>query len=134
MNIQVFKLQPHGDERGSLIALEVERNIPFKIERVYYMYGTSEGVRRGYHAHRTLRQVAISVRGSCRFLLDDGEEQIDLSLDNSTQALLIEPLIWHEMFDFSEDGVLLMLADQPYQADDYIRDYDQFLRCAKYNV
>ena len=131
MNIQVFKLLPHGDERGSLIALEVERNIPFKIERVYYMYGTSEGVRRGYHAHRTLRQVAISVRGSCRFLLDDGEEQIDLSLDNSTQALLIEPLIWHEMFDFSEDGVLLMLADQPYQADDYIRDYDQFLRCVK---
>lgn len=133
MNIQIFTLQVHGDDRGSLVALEQDKNIPFHIKRIYYMFATLADVRRGFHAHKNLRQVAIAVRGSCRFLLDDGNEKIELLLDNSSQALLIEPMVWHEMFEYSEDCVLLVLASEFYSSTDYIRDYNQFLNAVKIN-
>jgi dTDP-4-dehydrorhamnose 3,5-epimerase-like enzyme len=69
MKINFIPLQKHGDDRGSLVALEEENNIPFSIKRVYYIFDTKEGVRRGFHAHKKLKQVAIAVKGSCRFLL-----------------------------------------------------------------
>lgn len=127
MQIRIIQLQTHGDERGALIALEQGKNIPFEIKRVYYMYKTLEGVRRGFHAHKNLKQVAIAVRGTCRFLLDDGKERIELLLDNPAQGVLIESCIWREMFDFSDDCVLMVLADQLYDESDYIRDYAHFL-------
>lgn len=122
-----MQLQAHGDERGSLIALEEGKNIPFQVKRVYYMFDTGEGVRRGYHAHKSLKQVAIAVRGSCRFMLDDGTEKIDIRLDNPNQGLLIESFIWREMYDFSADCVLMVLADNLYDEADYVRDYPTFL-------
>jgi len=127
MNIQMIPLQTHGDDRGALVALEDGKNIPFEIKRVYYLFKTIKSVRRGFHAHKCLKQVAIVVRGSCRFLLDDGRERVEVVLDNPAQGLLIESFMWHEMFDFSEDCVLMMLADQHYDEADYIRDYDDFL-------
>ncbi|EOC0865181.1 WxcM-like domain-containing protein [Cronobacter muytjensii] len=127
MNIKIIPLQAHGDDRGSLIALEEENNIPFEIKRVYYMFNTQPGVRRGLHAHRKLKQVAIAVRGSCRFVLDDGRERIEVVLDNPAQGLLIDSCLWREMYDFSEDCVLMVLADSHYDESDYIRDYDKFL-------
>jgi len=127
MNIQFLQLQTHGDDRGSLIALEEGKNIPFSVKRVYYMFDTREGVRRGFHAHRTLKQVAVAVRGSCRFMLDDGREKIDIRLDHPHQGLLIESFIWREIYDFSEDCVLMVLADQLYTESDYVRDYASFL-------
>ncbi len=127
MNIQFLQLQTHGDDRGSLIALEEGKNIPFSVKRVYYMFDTREDVRRGFHAHRTLKQVAIAVRGSCRFMLDDGREKIDIRLDHPHQGLLIESFIWREIYDFSEDCVLMVLADQLYTESDYVRDYASFL-------
>jgi hypothetical protein len=110
-----------------LIALEEKSNIPFEIKRVYYMFKTGEDVRRGFHAHKTLKQVAIAVRGSCKFLLDDGTEQITVTLDHPAQGLLIESFMWREMFDFSPDCVLMVLADQLYDEADYVRNYDQFI-------
>lgn len=127
MQVNIIPLQAHGDDRGSLIALEEGKNIPFPVKRVYYLFKTKEGVRRGFHAHKALKQVAIAVRGSCRFVLDDGNEQVEVLLDNPAQGLLIESFIWHEMYDFSEDCVLMVLADQLYDESDYIRDYDIFL-------
>lgn len=127
MQIKLIPLQPHGDDRGSLVALEEGQNIPFEIKRVYYMFKTKEDVRRGLHAHRKLKQVAIAVRGSCRFVLDDGKERVEILLDNPAQGLLIESCMWREMYDFSEDCVLMVLADQLYDETDYIRDYDKFL-------
>lgn len=127
MQVNIIPLQAHGDDRGSLIALEEGKNIPFPVKRVYYLFKTKEGVRRGFHAHKALKQVAIAVRGSCRFALDDGNEQVEVLLDNPAQGLLIESFIWHEMYDFSEDCVLMVLADQLYDESDYIRDYDIFL-------
>lgn len=131
LKIQFLQLQAHGDERGSLIALEEEKNIPFTIKRVYYLFDTGEGVRRGFHAHRSLKQVAIAVRGSCRFLLDDGKEKIDIRLDHPQQGLLIESFVWREMYDFSPDCVLMVLADNLYDESDYVRDYATFLQIAE---
>ncbi|MBN3144805.1 MULTISPECIES: sugar 3,4-ketoisomerase [Pectobacterium] len=127
MQIRLIQLQTHGDDRGALVALEQDKNIPFEIKRVYYLFKTKEGVRRGFHAHKALKQVAIAVRGSCRFLLDDGAEKVDILLDNPAQGLLIDSYIWREMYDFSDDCVLMVLADQPYDESDYIRNYDEFL-------
>ena len=126
MKIELIPLQVHGDERGSLVALEEMKDVPFKIQRVYYMFDTLKDVRRGFHAHKNLRQMAIPVRGSCRFLLDDGTEKINVFLDDPASGLLIEPMIWHEMYDYSDDCVLMVIADDKYDESDYIRDYDKF--------
>ncbi|WP_105636306.1 sugar 3,4-ketoisomerase [Cronobacter dublinensis] len=130
MNIQIIPLQKHGDARGSLIALEEQKNVPFSIKRVYYMFDTQEGVRRGFHAHKQLMQLAVAVRGSCKFLLDDGVSQEVISLDDPSQGLLIEKMVWHEMFDYSDDCVLMVLADDLYDESDYIRDYSLFKKIA----
>lgn len=120
-----------GDDRGSLIALEGNKNIPFDIKRIYYIYGTKTGVSRGFHAHKALKQVAIAVSGSCRFILDDGIEREDILLNDPAQGLLIESFMWREMHDFSEDCVLMVLADQLYDESDYIRNYDEFISLIK---
>ncbi|MFT5923080.1 MAG: dTDP-4-dehydrorhamnose 3,5-epimerase-like enzyme [Paraglaciecola sp.] len=127
MDIKLIQLKSCGDERGSLIALEERSNIPFEIKRVYYMFNTGDGVRRGFHAHKALKQVAIAVRGSCKFMLDDGTEKIEVTLNHPAQGLLIESFMWREMFDFSADCVLIVLADQVYDEADYVRNYDQFI-------
>lgn len=117
-----------GDERGALIALEqLSEMIPFDIKRVYYIFGTQEKVRRGFHAHRKLRQVAFCVSGSCRILLDDGIERQEVLLDHPAKGLFIEQMIWHEMYNFSSDCVLLVIASELYDESDYIRNYDHFL-------
>lgn len=118
-----------GDSRGSLIALETFENIPFDVKRVYYIFDTLSGVSRGFHAHQNLKQVLICVKGSCRILLDDGNLKDNITLDSPQTGLLIESLVWREMHDFSEDCVLLVLASEYYDETDYIRDYDNFLRC-----
>lgn len=115
-----------GDARGNLVAIEARRDVPFDIARVYYLYGTDTDVARGFHAHRTLRQWAVCVAGSCTILLDDGAAQETLTLDDPAVGLAILPMVWHEMRDFAPGTVLLVLADQPYEEADYIRNYDDF--------
>jgi len=126
MNCQLIDFKIMGDERGSLIALEEHHNAPFDIKRVYYIFGTKEGVRRGYHAHKDLKQIAVCVSGSCRFHLDDGKEKKEIILDSPDRGLLIEGLIWREMYDFSPDCVLMVIASEYYDDKDYIRDYNKF--------
>lgn len=128
MSTSIIDFKVIGDERGSLIALENNHNIPFDVKRVYYIYGTKTDVRRGYHAHINLRQVAICVHGSCKFLLDDGSEKKHVQLDSADKGLLIEGLVWREMYDFSQDCVLIVLADEYYAEDDYIRNYNDFTK------
>lgn len=129
--IKTVEFKPLGDDRGSLVALEANKSVPFEIKRVYYIFGTKEGVSRGYHAHRNLKQVAVAVTGSCRFVLDDGTRQESIVLDSSTKGLLIEGLIWREMHDFTPDCVLMVLASEYYDETDYIRDYHAFVREAR---
>lgn len=131
MNHKIINFKTNGDDRGSLIAIENNHNIPFDIKRVYYIFGTKEGVRRGFHAHKNLKQLAICVSGSCKFLLDDGQTKEDIELNNPNEGLLIQGLIWREMYDFSPECVLLVLADEYYDENDYIRNYDDFLKVVK---
>ncbi len=128
--INLIDFQSLGDERGSLVALEIgmEKAVPFDIKRVYYIYHTAEGVSRGFHAHRNLKQVAICVAGQCRMLLDNGETCEEAWLNSPTKGLLIESMVWREMHDFSADCVLLVLASEHYDETDYIRSYSEFLK------
>lgn len=128
---KILNFKTLGDERGSLIALEENYNAPFDIKRVYYIFDTKINVTRGYHAHKDLKQLAIVVKGSCTFILDDGKERKEINLNSPTKGLLIEGLIWREMKDFTKDCVLLVLASEHYDENDYIRDYTDFLREVK---
>lgn len=119
-----------GDERGSLVAVEAGRDIPFPVRRVYYIFSTEEGVSRGFHAHKALKQLLVCVSGSCRVLLDNGQENVNVWLDSPSKGLLVEGMIWREMHEFSADCVLLVLASEHYDEHDYIRDYDRFIELA----
>lgn len=129
--IKWIDFQILGDDRGSLVAIEQGKLIPFEIKRIYYLYDTKEGVSRGFHAHRDLKQVAICVSGKCRMVLDNGDVREDVWLDCPKKGLLIESMVWREMHDFSPDCVLLVIASQPYNESDYIRDYQEFLTVQK---
>ena len=122
----LIDLEIKGDSRGSLIALESLKNVPFAIQRVYYIFGTKPGITRGYHAHKSLRQLAICVSGRCKFLLDDGTQKNIIELNAPSQGLLIEGCVWREMYDFTSDCVLMVLANNNYDESDYIRSYDEF--------
>ena len=128
MQIVKYMFQPHGDERGMLVALEEFNDIPFRIKRVYYMYDTKEGVIRGYHAHKSLEQILICIHGSCKVKLDNGHEKKIVHLEKPYEGLYIANNMWREMYDFSPDAVLLVLASEVYNEDDYIRDYEEFLK------
>jgi UDP-2-acetamido-3-amino-2,3-dideoxy-glucuronate N-acetyltransferase len=126
MNIRIIDFEVMGDERGSLIALEQNKNIPFEIKRVYYIFDTKKDVRRGCHAHKELQQVLVAVSGSCKVLLDDGKESVEVELNSPDKGLFVDKLVWREIYDFSEDCVLLVLASEYYTEEDYIRNYQDF--------
>ncbi|APJ16129.1 TPA: WxcM-like domain-containing protein [Aeromonas hydrophila] len=126
MLIKLLDFNILGDERGQLVAIEGNRQIPFDIKRVYYLFGTKPGVARGFHAHKKLKQLAVCIKGSCRFVMDDGDNKEEVILSTPDKGLLIDAMQWHEMYDFSDDCVLMVLADQLYDESDYIRDYGLF--------
>ncbi|MCG9537200.1 sugar 3,4-ketoisomerase [Providencia huaxiensis] len=126
--INTIEFKTLGDDRGSLVSLEQNKNIPFEVKRIYYIFGTKEGVSRGFHAHKNLQQVAICVKGSCRFVLDDGHNKDEIILDSPNVGLHINSFMWREMHDFSEDCVLIVLASELYDESDYIRNYNDFLK------
>ena len=131
MLITKYVFQPHGDERGQLVALEEFKDIPFRIKRVYYMYDTGEGVVRGCHAHKTLQQILVCIHGSCKVLLDNGKEKKVIPLEKPYEGLYVSNAMWREMYDFSTDAVLMVMASELYDEDDYIRDYDEYLEYIK---
>ena len=122
-----------GDDRGSLISIEpgFNKNVPFEVKRIYYIFGTKPGVSRGFHAHKKLKQVAIAISGSCQMLLKNGIDQEIIDLNSPNLGLLIEGMTWREMHNFSADCVLMVLASEAYDESDYIRDYDVFLSQVK---
>lgn len=130
-NYKLVDFKILGDERGSLIAIEQGYNAPFEIKRVYYIFDTQKNVERGFHAHINLKQMAIAVKGSCTFVIDNGVKREEIELDNPNKGLLIEGLIWREMKNFSPDCILVVLASEHYEESDYIREYDNFLKEVK---
>ncbi|MEY8241646.1 MAG: FdtA/QdtA family cupin domain-containing protein [Cycloclasticus sp.] len=125
--VKIVELPNRGDDRGGLAVIEGGKTIPFDIKRTYYIYDTKQGVSRGFHAHRDLKQIAFCVSGSCEILLDDGKSKESVLLDDPLKALRIDEMVWHEMHDFSEDCVLLVLASDFYDECDYIRNYEEFI-------
>ena len=129
MDYQIINFQQHGDSRGQLIALEESKEVPFKIKRVYYMYDTGLDVRRGYHAHKKLEQILFCVHGECKIHLDNGlGETKEVLLDKPYLGLYIKNNLWREMYDFSSDAVLMVLASEFYDEEDYIRKYEDFIK------
>ncbi len=124
--LNTIKFNILGDERGSLISLENNKNIPFKIKRTYYIFNTEKDVSRGFHAHKKLKQLAICLKGSCDFIMDDGKKREKITLTSPDVGLIIDAMQWHEMHNFSEDCIILVLADDVYDESDYIRDYETF--------
>ena len=124
---QTINLNVLGDEKGSLIALEENKNIPFDIKRVYYIYGTKKHIRRGFHAHKNLTQVLICINGSCKVLLDDFQKKEIHELNSPDKGLTIDSMIWREMYDFSDNCILMVVANDFYNEDDYIRNYTDFI-------
>lgn len=131
MQVIKYAFQQHGDQRGMLVAIEEYKDIPFEVKRVYYMYDTRKEVHRGFHAHKNLEQVLICVNGSCKVKLDNGVETKIVSLEKPYEGLYVSNNIWREMYDFAENTVLMVLASNYYDEEDYIRDYDKFLEFVK---
>ena len=131
MEITKYTFPPHGDERGQLVAIEAMKDLPFEIKRVYYIYDTLPGVRRGFHAHTNLQQILLCVHGSCKIHLDNGTDTAEVLLDKPNEGLYISNDMWREMYDFSDGAVLLVLASEYYDESDYIRNYDDFIKLVR---
>ncbi len=123
-----LKFDALGDERGKLVVCEGEIDIPFEIKRVFYIYGSDSEVVRGKHANRESEFVLINVAGSSKVMITDGENKEIIELKRPKDGVYIPKMIWKEMYDFSEDSVLLVLASTHYDGSEYIRDYDEYLK------
>jgi dTDP-4-dehydrorhamnose 3,5-epimerase-like enzyme len=116
-----------GDHRGELVAVEGNRDIPFDIKRVFYIYDVKKNSVRGQHSHYKTMQYIIAVSGSCKVTLDDGETKKIFDLNKPNKGLFQDALIWGKMHDFSDDCVLVVFANEYYKPEDYIINYNQFL-------
>lgn len=130
-NCALIKFKEVRDKYGHLTPIEEKVDIPFEIKRVYYITKVEQGVERGFHSHRKLHQVLICLNGSVKIRLKDPDCKEVVELNNPSLGLYIGPYVWREMFDFSEESVLLVLASDYYDEDDYIRNYDFYLEEVK---
>ena len=127
--IRIVEFSDLGDERGNLVVVEGGGfDIPFEIKRVFYIYGSDAEVVRGRHANRKTEFIMINVSGKSKVKVDNGYEQDIIELNRPRMGLYLPTMIWKDMYDFSEDSVLLVLASEHYDAEEYIRNYDDFKR------
>ena len=117
----------HSDRKGNISVVENNKDIPFEVKRVYYLYDVPGGESRGAHAHKELSQLIIAASGSFTVTLDDGNVKRTFLLNRPYQGLYIKPGIWRDLDDFSSGSVCLVLASHPYDENDYIRDYEEFI-------
>lgn len=120
--------QHHSDRKGNLSVVENGSTLPFDIKRVYYLYDIPGGSSRGAHAHKELEQLIVAASGSFTVTLDDDKQKRSFFLNRPYQGLYVKPGIWRELEDFSSGAVCMVLANDIYKEEDYIRDYDVFLK------
>ena len=125
---KVLNFADLGDERGKLVVVEGEQHIPFAIQRVFYIYGSDREVVRGQHANRESEFVLINVGGTSKVRIDNGHSEAIIELNKPMMGLYIPTMVWKDMYDFSEDSILLVLASTHYDGTEYIRDYTEFLK------
>ena len=124
----ILNFEEKGDERGNLIVAEGEGiDIPFAIKRVFYIYGSDANVIRGQHANKKTEFVLINVCGTSKVKMTDGREEKIIVIDRPRMGLYLKSMIWKEMYDFSEDSIMLVLASEHYDANEYIREYSEYL-------
>ena len=129
MKVQILEFPQRGDERGHLVVAEGGVDIPFDIKRIFYIYGSDSTVVRGQHANRKTEFVLINVSGQSKVKVKDGKgNEVVFSLNRPHTGIYLPRMVWKDMYDFSEDSVLLCLASEHYDAEEYIRDYDDFVR------
>jgi hypothetical protein len=128
LDIKLIDLPKITDPRGNLTFAEAQLMVPFEIKRAYWVYDVPGGESRGGHAHKQLRQLVVALSGSFHVTLDNGFERKTVLLNHPWQGLLIDTNIWRTLDDFSSGGVCLVLASDHYDEDDYIYDYDEFLK------
>ena len=121
----------HSDRKGNLTVVENGSTLPFDVKRVYYLYDVPGGESRGAHAHRNLEQLIVAASGSFTVTLDDGKNKRSFFLNRPYQGLYVKPGLWRDLGDFSSGAVTMVLASEVYEADDYIRDYDEFIEFRK---
>jgi WxcM-like, C-terminal len=119
------------EPRGNLTFIEGEKDVPFEIKRVYYLYDVPGGAERGGHAHRRLKQLIVPLAGSFDVTIDDGFEARTIHLRRASQGLLMPTMIWREISEFTSGSVCLVLASEHYDEADYFRDYEEFRAAAK---
>lgn len=130
---KLFDFVTHGNNDGKLIALEGEKEIPFQIKRVYYIWDTKSHIIRGKHAHKNLQQIIVCMSGSCDFILDNGSERTTIHMSDPSKGLYIKNNIWREFTNFSKDCVIMVLASEHYSVEDYIFDYNEFVSFVNQN-
>lgn len=128
MNYKLINMKVFGDERGKLISLEGNKNIPFDIKRVYYIFDTIPEQERGKHSHPNIEEIIVAIDGACQIILDDGEKRETVWLNRPDVGLYIGGELWREMNHFSYGCKLMVLASQYYDEKEYIRNYDDFLK------
>lgn len=120
-----------GDERGKLVVIEGAQSIPFDIKRIFYIYGSDATVIRGQHANRNSEFVLVNVAGQSKVRITDGTEEFIVELNKPMMGVYIPKMIWKDMYNFSSDSVLLVLASTHYDAKEYIRDYNDYIEIMK---
>ena len=130
-NCKLIPSESHHNATGQLFVFENLKTIPFEIKRVFYIANVKGNITRGMHANIKTQMYLFCIKGSCKFLLDDGTNKDIVELDTPEIGLYIGTYVWREMFDFSEDCILMVLASEFYDANEYIRNYEDFLKIAK---
>lgn len=120
-----------GDERGHLVVVEGNQAVPFEIKRIFYIYGSDAGVVRGQHANKESEFVLINVSGKSKVRIMDGTEKVEIELNKPNMGVYLPKMVWKDMYDFSRDSVLLVLASMHYDAQEYIRDFEEYLKLMK---
>lgn len=133
-NVRMLDFPQKGDERGQLVIAEGGIDIPFEIKRVFYIYGSDADVIRGQHANRRTEFVLINVAGTSKVKVKDGEgNEAIYCLNRPHTGIYLPTMVWKDMYDFSYDSVLLVLASEHYDPEEYIRDYDEFVKIVREN-
>lgn len=127
----IIELDKHHNRKGNISVVENEKTVPFEVKRVYYLYDVPGGESRGGHAHKELYQLIIAASGSFEVTLDDGNVKRTFVLNRPYQGLFVVPGIWRELDNFSSGAVCLVMASLPYDEEDYIREYKDFLNFKK---
>jgi dTDP-4-dehydrorhamnose 3,5-epimerase-like enzyme len=122
---------PKIEDEGFLSFLESKSHVPFSIKRLYYISEVIPNARRGFHAHKKTKQIFFCIQGSIRLILDNGKEREEIVLDQSNKGIFLDAMMWHEMIDFQPDTILLVVASDRYDEDDYIRQYNEFLKAVQ---